>query len=75
MYLGISGCSVTVLYQLYKCPFHFDSFSIVSNMFFSIVISFSKSIYPKSYADTMLNRPNPIFVDDVLFTIFCVLSS
>lgn len=50
-------------------------FRIVSNMFCNIVIVFSKSIYAKSYADIMLINPSPIFVEEVLSTIFLFLSS
>ena len=36
---------------------------------------FSNSIYFKSYADITANSDSPMFVDDVLETIFSFLSS
>ncbi len=43
-YLGFNGSKVSVLYQLYKCPFHFCNFYIVSIILFKILKSMASSV-------------------------------
>ena len=75
IYLGFNGSFVLILYQLYKCPFHFGRLSIVSMILLMYSKHFSNSIKFKSYAATTSKMDNPIFVDDVLGTISGYLPS
>ena len=67
-YSGFSGSSVFMLYQLYKCPFHFTKLFIVLITFLIISNALSNVIIFKSYAEIIDNISNPIFVEEVLIT-------
>ena len=75
IYLGSNGVFVFILYQLYKCPFHFSRLSTVCIIFCKRFIPSSAFIKLKSIPEITANRDKPIFVDDVLSTYFCFLSS
>lgn len=59
IYLGNNGFFVFILYQLYKCPFHFSRLSILIIIFSIYFVASFLVIYFKSYAEITARSDNP----------------